>query len=179
MSRRHSAAAMVQRDLRAAEDVLAALGLAERFDASELHDLIQARRQRRIHLIPRPLPADAMHGVWVAATGADYVFYPEDASPIRRNAIIGHEYGHILFDDAATPAKGEHIVAMLLPNLDPTVPAMLLARTTYDEAIERRAEIFGTVVAQRVASWAALANESTADPEVLARMTSTLEAGAS
>jgi len=175
---RHSADEAADRYLRQGHARLAALGLSGRFSLDVLHERLQQDRGRRIHLISYPLPYDAPHGLWIAAEGADYVFYPSDASPVRRSTIIGHELGHMAFDDVSTPSALEELAAMLLPRMDPTVPGALLARTTYARAVERRAEIFGTVVAQRVTSWAGLPSHSTpVDPAVLARMRATLEAG--
>jgi hypothetical protein len=176
---RHRRGAVVERYLRAAHTLLDGLGLPAHFALHDLHDRLEQRRGRRIHLIARHMPTGAPHGLWVAGQNADYVFYPHEASAVRRTVIIGHEYGHIIADDTATPSSVEELAALLLPQVDATVPAMLLSRTVYEEATEQRAELFGTVVAQRAAGrWDVVPRQRLdADPEVLARMTATLEAG--
>ena len=109
-----------------------------------------------MHLIPRHLPALAPHGLWVAGEFADYVFYDANASKVRQSLIIGHEYGHMMFDDVSTPTSLERLAAILMPSSDPSVPQIALARSTYDEPIERRAEVFGTIAVQRAESWSEL-----------------------
>ena len=175
---RHSADAAIGRYLQHCESKLTALALPSMFSLDDLHERLQQHRGRQIHLIPYPLPHDAPHGLWIAAAGADYVFYPSNATPVRRNIIIGHELGHIAFDDATTSNALADLAAMLLPTLDPTVPAQLLGRTSYTRAVERRAELFGTLVATRCTSWADLPNhQGRVDPTVLDMMRATLEAG--
>ena len=75
--------------------------------------------------------------MWVGGDVDDYIFYDRAAPVIRRNLIIGHEYGHIVFD-ADTPGAGS-------PH-----PVTVCQRTVYDNLLEQRAEVFGTVVLQRV-----------------------------
>ncbi len=155
--------------------LLAALKLPATFTFAQLHDRVERHRERPVHLIPRRLPALAPHGLWVAGEFADYVFYDADASTVRQSLIIGHEYGHMMFDDASVPGDLEHLTAMLMPSVDPSVPRVLLARSAYDEPIERRAEIFGTIAVQRTESWSEIPATETADPEVSARLIATLE----
>ncbi|MEV4210187.1 hypothetical protein [Micromonospora sp. NPDC049662] len=158
-----------------ATQLLSALDLSSTFTFAQLHDRIECRRQRQVHLIPRHLPALAPHGLWVAGEFADYVFYDANASKVRQSLIIGHEYGHMMFDNIATPSDLECLAAMLMPSVDPSVPEIALARLTYDEPIERRAEVFGTVVVQRAESWSTIPTSAPADPRVSARLVATLE----
>ncbi|HEX5543324.1 MAG TPA: hypothetical protein VFX60_17515 [Micromonospora sp.] len=159
---------------RQAVQALTSLNLRGTFTFSELHERIERHRGRPVHLIPRDLPALAPHGLWVAGEHADYVFYAANANQVRQRLIIGHEYGHMIFDDASTPAEFDQVAAMLMPDVDPSVSQIMLARRTYDQPIERRAEVFGTVVVQRAESWSDLP-VAVADPEVSARLASTLE----
>lgn len=157
------------------ERALASLNLRSTFTFAQLHEHIEQYRGRPVHLIPRDLPALAPHGLWVAGGLADYVFYAANASQVRQRLIIGHEYGHMIFDDAAAPGEFEQVAAMLMPKVDPSVPQMMLARRAYDEPIEQRAEIFGTVVVQRAESWSTIPVSIPADPEVSERLIATLE----
>lgn len=159
--------------LRQSQDLLAALGLGDRFTLAQLQARIERRRDRPVNLIARDLPTLAPHGLWVAGEHADYVFYAANSSPVRQRLIIGHEYGHMLFDDV-TPTAWERIAALLMPTIDPSVPDFL-ARSGYDEPAERRAEVFGTVVAQRAESWSSPPPALPADPETSARLVATLE----
>ncbi len=158
-----------------ASQLLSALKLPSTFTFAQLHDRIEHRRGRQVHLLPRHLPALAPHGLWVAGELADYVFYDANASKVRQSLIIGHEYGHMMFDDVAMPNDLECLAAMLMPSVDPSVPEIALARLGYDEPIERRAEVFGTVAVQRAESWSAIPTSAPADPRVSARLVATLE----
>jgi len=115
--------------VRQAGTVLDDLGLPGPFTLADLHARVEARRGRPIEIVPHPMPAEGPHGLWVAGEHADYVFVDDSAPPLRRAQILGHEYGHILFD---APSAGG------------------CARSGYEELIEQRCEWFGTVVLQRV-----------------------------
>jgi hypothetical protein len=161
--------------LQQSEQALAALDLHSTFTFAQLHERIERHRGRLVHLIPQDLPALAPHGLWVAGEFDDYVFYSASASQVRKRLIISHEYGHMIFDDASTPTELEQVAAILMPEVDPSVTEILLARSTYDEPIEQRAEVFGTVVIQRAESWSDIPVSKPADPEVSARLVATLE----
>jgi hypothetical protein len=126
---RYSDDALVRTLVRQAGAVLDDLGLPRSFTLAELRARIEARRGRPIEIRPHPMPPAGPHGLWVMGDNADYVFVDDGAPPLRRTQIIGHEFGHILFD---APAAGG------------------CARSGYDELIEQRCEWFGTVVLQRV-----------------------------
>jgi hypothetical protein len=160
---------------RQAQTMLATLGLARAFTLPQLRDRVSQRRGRPLHLIPRDLPALAPHGLWVAGEQDDYVFYDRAAGPVRQHQIIGHELGHMLFDDQATPAEVAELAIMLTPEVDPAVATNLQQRTHYHDLPERRAEVFGTVVLDRMESWAPL--PAAVDPALLARLVATLGEG--
>lgn len=44
---------------------LAALDLPDRFTVDRLHEQIERYRGREVHLIPRALPPDGPHGLWI------------------------------------------------------------------------------------------------------------------
>ncbi|MFC8616490.1 ImmA/IrrE family metallo-endopeptidase [Micromonospora purpureochromogenes] len=150
---------------RQSEQALDALGLTGGFTFGELHERVERRRGRPVHLIPRKLPALAPHGLWVAGEQADYIFYAANASPVRQRLIIGHEYGHALFDDAS-PASG--------PDRTSAAPAPL-ARSSYDVPQERRAEIFGSLAVQRAESWSEIPVTAPADIALANRLAAALE----
>jgi hypothetical protein len=160
-----------------AERLLTRLGLGPTFTLGHLHRCVERHRARRVHLIARDLPALAPHGLWIASERADYVFFDRAAGPVLRHQIIGHELGHILHDDPAAPARLDELTAMLLPDVDPAVPAGLRHRGAYDDVTERRAEVFGTVVVDRVDSWTSPPAVGTVDPAALARLAASLERG--
>jgi hypothetical protein len=136
-----------------AERMLAALGLSGPFSPAVLHERVQRHRGRPVQLIARELAPPAPHGLLIVTGQADYVFYDDTADPVRRHQIIGHEFGHLLFDDQ--PGTG------------------LWRRSSYEVAAERRAEVFGTVALQHLAQWSApLANQ--VEQSTLERITTVL-----
>ncbi|MEH0935491.1 hypothetical protein [Micromonospora psammae] len=153
------------------EQALDALGLPEAFTFAQLHERVERRRGRPVHLIPRDLPALAPHGLWVAGEFADYIFYAANASPVRQRLIIGHEYGHALFDDASAPSELEQVATALTGGPTPTG----LARSSYALPQERRAELFGTLAVQRAEGWSEIPVSDTGDPAIAARLAATLE----
>jgi hypothetical protein len=160
---------------RASTAMLAELGLEPTFTLDELHRHVEERRGRPVHLIARDLPALAPHGLWIAGEQADYVFYDASAPAIRRHQIIGHELGHVLFDDAL-PAHGiEQLTRLLMPDLD-TSTVRARGRTSYELPAERRAEVFGTVVVTRLHSWQPPRPETSGD-DVATRVSGALEGG--
>src|SRR5262249_42793144 len=90
----------------------------------------------------------------------DYVFYDQVAPPVRKLQIIGHEFGHIVFNDEGGTAQLAEFAELADPLLPEGVPdamtdvgALALSactRTVYDDMIEQRCEWFGTVVVQRI-----------------------------
>jgi hypothetical protein len=150
---RHSDDTLVLALVRQARAMLDELGLPESFPLAELHRRVEQRHGRRIHLIPHALPAEGPHGMWVIGDTDDYVFFDESAPPLRRLQIIGHELGHIVFQDKGRPVQDES-----LPGLPPAERAhnvnmrtlSACTRTAYDDLVEQRCEWFGTVVVQRV-----------------------------
>jgi hypothetical protein len=160
---------------RQAGAVLVGLGLARGFSLAQLRDRVAQRRGRALHLIPRDLPVLAPHGLWVAGEHGDYVFYDRAAGPVRQHQIIGHELGHMLFDDQATPAELDELAAMLTPDVNPVLVTNLQRRSHYHAFTERRAEVFGTVVLDRMESWSPL--PVAVDAALLARLVATLGEG--
>lgn len=154
---------------------LTALGLPERFTLTRLHRAVEDYRGRQVHLIGKDLPALAPHGVWIATERADYVFYDRAAGTVRQYQIIGHEFGHMLFYDDNVPAQPHELAAMMSPEPRLMVLRALQRRAGYADPVERRAEVLGTVVTQRIAQWVSVVDPMGADPEVVARLAAALE----
>jgi hypothetical protein len=115
----------------------------------ELTERLGTQRAKPIRLVAWAFPAepDAPTGLWVATDQADYVFYDSDASPARREQIIGHELGHLLLGH--TPRLSEAfdgLIEALAPSVSRELARQVLAmaRTGYAEADEAAAELFGT-----------------------------------
>ena len=173
MARRADTVAALCRESAA---VLSSLDLGGVFTLADLHAAVEDRRARTVHLLPRPMPARGPCGLWIAGFHADYVFYDAATSPVHQLALIGHEFGHMLFDDVASSALARELAAMLMPDLDLRLVSRLLARSTYEQHQERRAEVFASVVVQRLGGWSDPPVPPSADPVVLARLAAALEA---
>jgi hypothetical protein len=160
---------------RQSEHALNLLGLPPRFTFTQLHERLEERRGREIHLIPQRLPALAPHGLWVAGESADYIFYEASAGRLRQQLIVGHEYGHMLFDDTSTPADIRELSTLLSPHPDPILPRNIQARRTYEQPRERRAEVFSTIAVGRAGSWSTISTPVRMDPQLAARFVTALE----
>jgi hypothetical protein len=153
---RYSDDTMVRTMVRQAGTVLDQLGMRGTFTLDELHRSLERQRGRRIHLIPHPMPPHGPHGMWVMGESDDYVFFDQAAPPMRKLQIIGHEFGHIAFNDEGGPARLEELAGQLMPGdasgvADPDARTLsACTRTVYDDMIEQRCEWFGTVVVQRL-----------------------------
>src|SRR5664280_3748430 len=67
--------------------------------AISIEDVVErvaAWRGRPIQVLAFAFPQGELSGMWLALNGLDVVVFPQDASPLRRVAIIGHELGHML-----------------------------------------------------------------------------------
>jgi hypothetical protein len=108
-------------------------------------------RERATHLIAWPLAAIdvGLSGMWIPTRVADYLFYERHATPSRREAIIGHELGHLVFDHAARLQDApDDLLVALAPSVPPDLARRVLsrARTTYADDEESLAETFGTAL---------------------------------
>jgi hypothetical protein len=163
------------RDLyRQAGKRLAALNLPRVFTLAQLQQAVERDRGQPVRLIPRDLPVLAPHGLWIAGEHADYVFFDRAAGQIRQHQIVGHEFGHMLFDDDTVPAHPPELAAMIGPGPPPETVRMLQRRIGYTDLVERRAEVFGTVAIQHIDLWAPPPDAWATDPELLARLSATL-----
>ena len=140
----------------------------------ELTERLGALRGKPIRLVAWTFPVEpeAPTGLWVATDQADYVFYGSDASPARREQIIGHELGHLLLGH--TPRLSEALdglIEALAPSVSPELARQVLAmaRTGYAEAEEAAAELFGTSLIR-----AAHTKRGPADGGELGRLTEAL-----
>ncbi len=120
-------------------------------DTGDLEDFVHvvgASRGRSIRLMPFPLEPSSPTGLWIATEQADYVVYPEDASPAEKAAIICHELAHMLLHNE--PVGGVDLLAemaaMVAPRVDPAVARRFLARHGYLQDVEAEAETLATVL---------------------------------
>lgn len=132
-------------------ETLQGLDLDLPLDVTQLCDLYGERRGRPIKLIAHPLPAGMPNGVWLAASDADYFFYQLNTTPVHRDAIIIHEFGHMI---AGHQMLGDAAAVLAGPAAGETDAA--LERTCYSDEREWEAEMLASLII----SWAAEARES-------------------
>ena len=121
-------------------------------DSGAVEDLVDAlsrRRDRRMYLLEVPLQGGAPSGAWMPLDGADYLLYPESASPTRRDAVICHELAHILLahDPALHASLSTAALSAIAPSVSPAAARAVLYRTGYTTSEEAAAEFVGTLLA--------------------------------
>lgn len=112
-------------------------------------------RGRPVLLFPVRLTNQSMSGVWLQTPECDFIAYPDDATEIRKSAVVCHEVAHMLLGHAPTmnpqlpevlrglaPTVDSDIAARFLK--DPTVLGALMRSHAYRTPYERDAEVVGT-----------------------------------
>lgn len=123
-------------------EALRGLDLDLPLDVLQLCDRYGARRGRPIKPIAHPLPAGMPNGIWLAAEDADYFFYQANTTPLHRDQIIIHEFGHLI---AGHQMLGDVSVAALAGPA-PGDSDAALARTCYSDDREWEAEMLASII---------------------------------
>jgi hypothetical protein len=125
-------------------------------DSEALCRAVAERLDRPIRLLPLPLPVGAPCGLVITTKNAHYVAYDNQTSPLHQRHIVAHELGHLLAGHAARNMGDTDVTRLLMPTLDPTVVATVLARApSYDAQAEREAEIIADLLWKHTARRAA------------------------
>jgi hypothetical protein len=141
-----------------ANAILDGLDLGARFGMAELRSAASAVRGHPVYIVPsyHSLPAAGPHGMWVPRPTADYIVYDASTPLVRQVQIIGHEVGHLLFDDPGVPIDSDdvrqHVTQQQAPTPTTVVRMRTLRvcrRTVAADLIEDRAELFGSAVLRR------------------------------
>jgi hypothetical protein len=137
-------------------------------------EALGARLGRQIVLCPVDTRTGPC-GLWVALEDVHLFFYERVTSPLHQEQIVCHEAGHAVFeDDAANVLDDEELAGLL--GLDPVMVRRVLGRTSYDDEVEQRAEVFGTMVVELAVHAPAAPPSTDADP-VLHRVQAALTGG--
>ena len=136
---------------RGVKQLLRELDLDTPLDVRVLCDRLAQRRGRPIRLMPYPLPAPGVFGLWMGTEKADYILYQKETTPAHQDHIILHEVGHIISDHSSDEAD-EDIWNQLFPDMSPELIHRMLRRDGYGPAYEREAEMVATVIKE----WATL-----------------------
>lgn len=105
----------------------------------DLTGMVAEKRERAIDLLEFDFPSgEGVSGLWIAQKERDVIVHAP-SSKLRRDAIIGHELGHILCGHSL------HLgVGLQLADID---VARYLAREHFENAREAEAERIGTLIA--------------------------------
>jgi hypothetical protein len=133
---------------RRCEAIVRDLPLPTPFDVRTLCQTIAARRGRPIRLVAMSTESDIL-GMWVATDAADMIFYERSTPAPHQDHIVLHELAHLLCDHYPTMLTGVEQAAVLVPSLDPEMLRRVLARTTYQAAEEREAELLASLIQHR------------------------------
>ncbi|MFK4227084.1 ImmA/IrrE family metallo-endopeptidase [Streptomyces sp. NPDC019890] len=140
----------LRRMYRRCEALLRDLDIPNPFDVRVLCERVAEDRGRPIHLEAVSLPADGPCGLWISTSATDYIFFEERTSPFHQEHIIAHELGHLLCDHGKPAAQNANALHGMLSALDPQMIGRVLHRKHYAQAEEQEAEIFASLILQRV-----------------------------
>ncbi|MFJ3833252.1 toxin [Streptomyces sp. NPDC090046] len=148
---RHRRRSDLQALRRESRQRLTSFGLPASYDLMTLCDHLSDSRGRPIHLLPMPLDASGPCGLWLAFSDADYVVYEQHTSRHHQEHIIAHELAHMLCGHRSGTA-GSPAVALLFPDLDPSLVQDLLCRDNYSDTQEREAEVMAFLLGEGLRS---------------------------
>lgn len=120
--------------------LLQEIGVPRPWDVDEFCQRVAHHRGTPLRLVPIELPPGAPDGVWLAGRDWDMIIYDAHTSALRAEHIICHELGHMLLEHQGVE------LADLTPDLDPAVLTRMLARSGYDDAREREAELAAALI---------------------------------
>jgi len=132
--------------------IAAELDFPQPFDLAEFAARLGRRRGRPLLLVPVAFSADRPCGLWIATTGADYVYYETGTTPFHATTIALHEIAHLLLGHQGLTAWQE-LAGWLAPDLDPALIKVILGRTTYTRPEERDAEMLASFMLERATAW--------------------------
>ncbi|WP_405162354.1 zinc-dependent peptidase [Nocardia sp. NBC_01499] len=130
--------------------LISTLRVPDPWDLATFLEQVTALLGKKIRLIP--LPVDSVHGLpcgFVLERAADIVIaYDAHSSGYHADHIVLHEIGHLLLDHADSTADGttRATVEILFPSMDPDSVLRVLQRSDYNDAAERQAELFASLV---------------------------------
>ena len=91
------------------------------------------------------------HGLWLAAEGADIIFYQKHTSPAHQHHIILHELSHLLCGHQPELAQDMVTPQRLLPDIRQATVRGVLSRSAYSNDEEREAELLASLILERSA----------------------------
>lgn len=150
------------------------LELPASLDPGQLSVHLGERIGSPIHLVAVDLPAEGAGGLWLETAAANYVFYDSATTGPHQVQIILHELGHICFEHGGTALRAPHGIG---PHLDSAIIERIMRRTCYGLDVEFEAEMFASVLQERISRWIpdARLNVPPEAEELVARFSRTLD----
>lgn len=136
--------------LRRCAAAAAELGIPTPFNLDRFCQQLEQRRGRPIHRIPIAAPPGSPCGMWIALRGADYIFYEAGTTPLHTEHIVLHETGHMVLAHRGTSVWDGELTQRLTPHLHPQLVQHALGRAAYSAREEQEAEIFASLICERV-----------------------------
>jgi hypothetical protein len=126
------------------------LGLPDPCPIETLCRCLGEQRGRLITLVPTAIVASQPCGMWLAAPGADVIFFDLHTTRAHQEHIILHELGHIICEHRGTGVLSDENARQLFPDLDPGIVREMLMRSGYDDLQEQEAEVLASLLAERI-----------------------------
>lgn len=136
---------------RSVKQMLRDLELEAPLDVSTLCERLAEQRGKPIRLLPYPLPAPGVFGLWVGTVKADYILYQSSTTPGHQEHIILHEIGHIISGHSSND-NDDDLWSHMFPDLSPDLVRRAMRRDGYGPDFEYEAEMVATVIKE----WATL-----------------------
>lgn len=131
--------------------IAATVSLPTPFEVTTFTAALSQRLGRPVELLPLPIRSAGPCGVLVSTDRAEYIGYPADTALLHQQHIVLHEVGHLLCGHQGTEVLGQAARENLLPHLSDELIHRVLGRSGYTDAQEREAELFASLVLNRVA----------------------------
>lgn len=137
---------------------------------SLLHAYVTKVRRNELRVIDTEKMACAggPNGRWLSAEGVDVVWVHPTATGVDRDAILGHELGHMVNGDQPDPLTVDQLFSIITSGFKHVSPELMkasLARSHYGNAEEAAAEEFSGWVT----TWLADNPENQVQPDPLVR----------
>ncbi|MFE6690588.1 hypothetical protein ACFVFQ_29475 [Streptomyces sp. NPDC057743] len=141
---------------RRCKQLIKELRLPASTDLRGICDLVAARVQRPVHLVPMGL-GGVVSGMTATTDDGYWVFYELKTSPWHQAHIVLHELSHLLLGHAQDPAVTEDALRLWTPSVDVATAMRRMGLTMgfarhhgYDNPAERETEVLGTLLMEHV-----------------------------
>ncbi|MGP3971436.1 hypothetical protein [Streptomyces sp. 6N223] len=98
-----------------------------------------------------PFPPQTVSGLWVATDSTDHILCEQNTSPWHRLLITCHEIWHIMEAHRSGLAGASALTGVELTSLDDSALGRILGtRGPFDDAAEREADLFASLLIARL-----------------------------